>query len=71
MSPWRAHLCHHGGLICVTMVGSFAFGSPGIGQGRVTENLKGAPIDEALLVLDTEVVDMVSQLVLGNHLCTS
>ncbi|KAL5474601.1 hypothetical protein EMCRGX_G026573 [Ephydatia muelleri] len=30
----------------------------GIGQGRVTENLKGAPIDEALLVLDTEVVDM-------------
>ena len=26
----------------------------------MTENLKGAPIDEALLVLDTEVVDMVS-----------
>ena len=32
----------------------------GIGQGRVTANLSGAPIDRALLISDTEVVAMVS-----------
>lgn len=31
----------------------------GIGQGRVTENLKGAPIDDAHVVWDTEAVNMV------------
>lgn len=34
----------------------------GIGQGRVTENLKGAPIDDALAILDTEAVSMTFQL---------
>lgn len=32
----------------------------GIGQGRVTDNLKGAPIDEALCIMDTDAVAMVS-----------
>lgn len=32
----------------------------GIGQGRVTENLKGAPIDDAHLILDTDAVYYVS-----------
>ena len=31
----------------------------GIGQGRVTRNLEGAPIDRAILVKDTEAVAMV------------
>lgn len=31
----------------------------GIGQGRVTENLQGAPIDSAVLILDEEAVSMV------------
>ena len=31
----------------------------GIGQGRVTENLKGAPIDWAMTVDDKESVNMV------------
>ena len=31
----------------------------GIGQGRVTNNVKGAPIDYAHLILDTEAVAMV------------
>ena len=31
----------------------------GIGQGRVTENLKGAPIDDALCILDADAVNMV------------
>lgn len=31
----------------------------GIGQGRVTNNLKGAPIDDAMVILDTEAVNMV------------
>lgn len=30
----------------------------GIGQGRVTKNLEGAPIDDALLVRDTDAVKM-------------
>ena len=32
----------------------------GIGQGRVTANMEGAPIDQAICVLDTEAVEMVS-----------
>ena len=31
----------------------------GIGQGRVTENLQGAPVDRAILVKDADVVAMV------------
>ena len=31
----------------------------GIGQGRVTENMKGAPVDDAMTVLDQDVVEMV------------
>ena len=31
----------------------------GIGQGRVTENLKGTPIDDAFLIKDTDAVEMV------------
>ncbi len=31
----------------------------GIGQGRVTENVKGAPVDRAILVQDTAAVEMV------------
>ena len=36
--------------------------SPGIGQGRVTSNLNGAPIDDAVFVTDKEAVEMVRQL---------
>ena len=31
----------------------------GIGQGRVTNNLKDAPIDDALAIKDTDAVEMV------------
>ena len=31
----------------------------GIGQGRVTSNLQGAPIDDAVFVTDKEAVEMV------------
>ena len=31
----------------------------GIGQGRVTDNLKGAPVDYAVFVPDAEVIKMV------------
>ncbi|KAK7482505.1 hypothetical protein BaRGS_00026216 [Batillaria attramentaria] len=34
----------------------------GIGQGRVTRNLEGAPIDDALAVQDTDVVNMTFRL---------
>lgn len=34
----------------------------GIGQGRVTENLKGAPIDDAFHILDRDAVRMTFQL---------
>ncbi|BFZ23757.1 hypothetical protein BsWGS_26796 [Bradybaena similaris] len=34
----------------------------GIGQGRVTENLKGAPIDDAFPVFDVDAVNMTFQL---------
>ena len=36
--------------------------SPGIGQGRVTSNLNGAPIDDAVFVSDKEAVEMVRKL---------
>ncbi|XP_002731578.1 uncharacterized protein LOC100377160 [Saccoglossus kowalevskii] len=34
----------------------------GIGQGRITENLKGAPIDDAFLVTDKEAVEWTFRL---------
>nr|XP_039254732.1 cysteine synthase 1-like [Styela clava] len=34
----------------------------GIGQGRVTENMKGAPIDDAICVLDKDAVEMTFRL---------
>lgn len=33
----------------------------GIGQGRVTTNLQGAPIDDAVFVTDKEAVEMVRE----------
>ena len=36
----------------------------GIGQGRVTSNLQGAPIDNAVFVSDKEAVEMVKPLFL-------
>lgn len=33
--------------------------SLGIGQGRVTQNLQGAPIDESLFINDQDSVNMV------------
>ena len=35
--------------------------SSGIGQGRVTSNLQGAPIDDAVFVTDKEAVEMVRE----------
>ena len=32
----------------------------GIGQGRITKNVEGAPVDYAMLVKDTDAVAMVS-----------
>ncbi|XP_078000720.1 uncharacterized protein LOC144453329 isoform X2 [Glandiceps talaboti] len=34
----------------------------GIGQGRITQNLKGAPIDDALGIMDTEAVEWTFRL---------
>lgn len=34
----------------------------GIGQGRVTQNLKDAPIDDALAIKDVDAVEWVSTL---------
>ena len=31
----------------------------GIGQGRLTKNLEGAPVDQALAILDKDAVNMV------------
>jgi len=31
----------------------------GIGQGRITENLKDAPIDESIFISDQDSVNMV------------
>jgi len=37
----------------------FYFVFLGIGQGRITQNLKDAPIDESLLISDQDSVNMV------------
>ena len=34
----------------------------GIGQGRLTKNMEGAPVDDALAILDTDAVNMVRHL---------
>lgn len=34
----------------------------GIGQGRLTENLKGAPVDDAMTIMDTDVLEMTFRL---------
>jgi cysteine synthase A len=34
----------------------------GIGQGRITDNLKDAPIDHALFIKDTDVIDKTYRL---------
>jgi cysteine synthase A len=41
----------------------------GIGQGRITANLEGAPIDEALQVSDAEAVQVVFDLLSEEGLC--
>ena len=38
----------------------------GIGQGRVTSNLHGAPIDDAVFVSDKEAVEMVRRQYIGS-----
>ena len=40
----------------------------GIGQGRITNNLKGAPIDYAIMVSDDESVSMVNIYAKQKHL---
>ncbi len=41
----------------------------GIGQGRVTANLEGAPVDDALRVTDPEALDVVFDLLREEGLC--
>lgn len=41
----------------------------GIGQGRITANLEGAPIDNAYRVHDSEVLDIIFKLVQEEGLC--
>jgi cysteine synthase A len=41
----------------------------GIGQGRITENLKGAPIDEAFQIADAEAVPLIFDLLRHEGLC--
>jgi cysteine synthase A len=41
----------------------------GIGQGRVTENLKGAPIDDAFRITDEEMLPIVFDLLEHEGLC--
>ena len=31
----------------------------GIGQGRVTKNMEGAPVDDCMVVLDSDAIEMV------------
>ena len=38
----------------------------GIGQGRVTSNLHGAPVDDAVFVTDKEAVEMVRRQYIGS-----
>jgi cysteine synthase A len=41
----------------------------GIGQGRITANLEGAPVDEALQVPDTEALPIIFDLLADEGLC--
>ena len=41
----------------------------GIGQGRITANLEGAPIDDAFRVTDEEMLDIVFKLTVEEGLC--
>jgi cysteine synthase len=41
----------------------------GIGQGRITKNLEGAPIDDALQVTDEEALPLVFELLKNEGLC--
>jgi cysteine synthase A len=41
----------------------------GIGQGRITKNLEGAPIDDALQVTDEEALPLVFDLLKKEGLC--
>ena len=41
----------------------------GIGQGRITANLEGAPIDFACRIADAEAVEIVFDLLLNEGLC--
>ncbi len=43
--------------------------SEGMGQGRVTENLKGAPVDEAFQIPDAEAVALIFDLLKHEGLC--
>ncbi len=43
--------------------------SEGIGQGRITENLKGAPIDKAFQIPDAEAVAIIFDLLRHEGLC--
>eukprot|EP00118_Oscarella_pearsei_P013261 m.104283 g.104283 ORF g.104283 m.104283 type:complete len:113 (+) comp37202_c0_seq5:629-967(+) len=41
----------------------------GIGQGRLTENLKGTQLDDALLVKDSDAVEMTFRLLYEEGFC--
>jgi cysteine synthase len=41
----------------------------GIGQGRITKNLEGAPIDDALQVTDEEALPLIFDLLKNEGLC--
>jgi cysteine synthase A len=41
----------------------------GIGQGRITKNLEGAPIDEAFLIPDAEALPIIFDLITEEGLC--
>ena len=49
-------MTEHRVLVCFY---SYVSVSAGIGQGRVTDNLNGAPVDRAILVKNSEAVAMV------------
>ena len=43
--------------------------SEGIGQGRVTRNLEGAPIDMSVQVSDVEMLEVIYDLLINEGLC--
>ena len=43
--------------------------SEGIGQGRITKNLEGAPVDEAYQIPDAEALPIVFDLLQNEGLC--